>query len=75
MPCLYLKGVSTGDSPHRVLNRIRLTQAERMLKETASKLEVVASSCGFGDRVNMHRSFKKVFWVSPAAYRQQIHKQ
>lgn len=64
-----------GHPPNRVLNRIRLTHAKAMLAETRFKLEMVAESCGFVDRVNLHRNFKRHVGQSPAAYRKQVQAQ
>jgi LacI family transcriptional regulator len=56
-------------TPGSVLARIRLDRAKRMLRETDDKIHVVAESCGFVNRINLHRQFKRHLSTSPAAYR------
>lgn len=58
-----------GQSPGAVLARIRLDKARRLLRETDEKIHVIAEACGFGDRINLHRNFRKHLGTSPAAYR------
>ena len=58
-----------GKSPAAVLTRIRLEKARRMLRETDRKIHAIARSCGFGDSINLYRSFRLAHGISPKAYR------
>ncbi|MBT3295634.1 MAG: substrate-binding domain-containing protein [Verrucomicrobia bacterium] len=58
-----------GCPPGSVLSRIRLEKAKSMLIESDETVHNVAAACGFGDRINLHRQFKKQLGISPAAYR------
>ncbi len=58
-----------GQSPHAILISIRLHRAKDLLEKSHLKISAVSEACGFGDPVNLHRTFKKHVGVSPAAYR------
>ncbi|MBT3293837.1 MAG: substrate-binding domain-containing protein [Verrucomicrobia bacterium] len=60
-----------GQTPYAVLNRIRVDNAKRLLVDTSKKIETVAEECGFGNRINLHRHFKRSLGTSPAAFRKQ----
>jgi len=59
-------------SPVAILNRIRLDKARQMLRESDRKIKTVATACGFGESVNLYRSFQREFQTSPQAYRRQF---
>ena len=60
-----------GHAPNAVLTDIRLNHAKRLLVETALPLEAIADECGFGDRVNLHRNFRRHLNTTPNVYRKQ----
>ena len=58
-----------GRSPGSVLTHIRLEKAKKMLRETKGQVDAIAAACGFGDRINLHRNFKRHLTTTPATYR------
>ena len=61
-----------GKSPVAVLNRIRLGKATQMLRDTDQPIKEVAIACGFGESINLYRSFQREFQTSPQAYRREF---
>lgn len=62
------------DVGHSILNvimRSRVDEAKRMLLKTDSKLEVVAERCGFGSRLQFHRTFLRLAGRPPACWRRE----
>ena len=57
-----------GLPPIEYLARFRITQAARLLRETAMNVTSVAYSVGFDDRLYFSRVFKKYMGVSPKEY-------
>jgi transcriptional regulator GlxA family with amidase domain len=59
----------TGTTPARFVERIRVEAARERLEATATPIETVASSCGFGSPETMRRAFLRVLGVGPSDYR------
>lgn len=55
--------------PGQVLARIRVERAKRLLTTTRHKVAAIAEACGFGNSVNLHRTFKQHTGQSPSDYR------
>lgn len=62
---------TTGETPARAVERIRVEAAKRMLEERASVAQA-ARACGFGCEETMRRSFVKRLNVGPQAYRERF---
>ena len=62
----------TGESPARVVEKIRIEAAVRILESTDDPIKVVASRTGFGDDERMRRAFVKTYGVSPQDYRSRF---
>lgn len=60
----------TGLSAGTWLRRIKLHQAGEALRTSRRPLKAVAEELGFGSESGLHRSFKLVTGLTPAAYRQ-----
>jgi AraC-like DNA-binding protein len=59
----------TGFAPYQFRLRCRLEWARGLLLKGSDGLEVIARECGFCDHYHFSRQFKKVFGLSPGAYR------
>lgn len=59
----------TGESPAKVLRRIRIERAKAMILRGGMTLETIASETGFGDGCHLSRAFKAHAGVSPRQYR------
>jgi transcriptional regulator GlxA family with amidase domain len=59
----------TGTTPARFVERIRVEAAREQLESTATPVERVASTCGFGSPETMRRAFLRVLGVGPSDYR------
>jgi transcriptional regulator GlxA family with amidase domain len=59
----------TGTTPARFVERIRVEAAREQLERTATPIEMVAASCGFGSPETMRRAFLRVLGVVPSDYR------
>ena len=60
----------TGIPPTRYKNTLRLAAARKMLLETAARIPEIAENCGYADRYQFSKAFKKYFGMTPAAIRQ-----
>ena len=60
---------TTGESPHQFVLRLRSEQAQRLLKETDIPLAQIALECGFANQSHLTLVFKRLFGVTPRAYR------
>jgi AraC family transcriptional regulator len=49
--------------------RLRSEQAQRLLKETDLPLAQIALECGFANQSHLTLVFKRLFGVTPRAYR------
>lgn len=59
----------TGTTPARFTERVRVEAARDQLADTASPIDTIAASCGFGSAETMRRAFQRVLGVGPADYR------
>lgn len=60
-----------GTSPKQYLMDLKLKKACQLLTTTELNISVIASSLGFDDQFSFSKCFKKMFFVSPSAYRKQ----
>ena len=60
---------SLGMGPGHLLRRLRLDRSKQMLIESESPLKVIAERCGFSTPYALSKSFKKVFGITPNAFR------
>ncbi|MCE4574703.1 GlxA family transcriptional regulator [Caballeronia sp. CLC5] len=67
---VYLR--ETGESPARVVERLRIEAARRLLESAHDPIQVIARRTGFGDDERMRRAFTKVHGVSPQDYRRRF---
>ncbi|MDT8391265.1 MAG: AraC family transcriptional regulator [Lentisphaeria bacterium] len=58
-----------GESPHQVLNRLRMEKAEQLLRETDDVLERIAGNLGFSDASALSRAIKAYFGRTPGDLR------
>ncbi len=63
---------ATGITPHQYLLRLRLQEAQRMLREKSVKLVDIALACGFSSHTHMSRMFRQTIGVTPSEYRRDI---
>jgi transcriptional regulator GlxA family with amidase domain len=59
----------TGTTPARFTERVRVEAARDLLADTATPIDTIAASCGFGSAETMRRAFLRVLGVGPADYR------
>ncbi|XME01922.1 response regulator [Lachnospiraceae bacterium C1.1] len=60
-----------GEACSNVINRIRMEEAARLLKETDYKTYVIAKETGYSDVAYFSYAFKRYYGVSPTKYRQK----
>lgn len=58
-----------GETPTDFINRLRLRQAVRLLKDPDAKVAAVAAELGFDSLSHFHRLFKRHYGLTPAACR------
>jgi AraC family transcriptional regulator len=63
---------TVGKAPHQYLVQLRIERAERLLRETDTRLADIAFACGFASQEHMTRLFKRSKGVTPAAYRKTV---
>jgi transcriptional regulator GlxA family with amidase domain len=61
-----------GRSPGQELHRVRIERAKRLLRESAHKVEVLASMCGYRSANSFAVAFKQAEGVSPSQYRETV---
>jgi transcriptional regulator GlxA family with amidase domain len=61
----------TGSSPQAYAKRLRLRTAAWLLTHSDKSVATVASTCGFADASHLGREFRKVYGMSPAAFRER----
>ncbi|WP_433455028.1 helix-turn-helix domain-containing protein [Streptomyces sp. CA-142005] len=61
--------VSTGQSPHQFLLRLRLEAACRLLRSTSVPIAEVAAACGFSHQEHLTRVMRARLGTTPAALR------
>ncbi len=63
---------NTGETPGRTLEKLRLAEAERLLRKSEFSITEICFKSGFSDFGNFHRIFKRHHGVSPGAWRNSI---
>ena len=58
-------------TPARYFQRLRMSEAQRLLRETDLPIKHIAMKLGFNDLPNFYRTFKSAVTASPARYRQK----
>jgi transcriptional regulator GlxA family with amidase domain len=61
-----------GTTPARYVERVRIEAARRMLEETDTGVDAVATACGFGTAETMRRAFLRALRIPPAEYRRRF---
>ncbi len=61
-----------GATPAAFVESVRLEHAKGLLEATATPVEAVAASCGFGTPETLRRAFARRLGVSPAQYRDRF---
>jgi transcriptional regulator GlxA family with amidase domain len=64
---LFLK--ETGDTPARVVERLRAEAALPRIQEGTEPIDIVARKVGFGDKDRMRRAFVRIYGQPPRALR------
>jgi len=64
----------TGTSPARYVEEMRLAEARRQLEQGARSLERIARSTGFGNSLNLRRTFARRLQITPSEYRDRFHR-
>jgi transcriptional regulator GlxA family with amidase domain len=60
---------STGLTPARAIERLRVEGAKRLLTDTRLPVKRISQHCGFGSEETMRRSFLRVLSTTPQDYR------
>ena len=63
---------STGMTPHAYVIGKKLERAKGLLHKEESSLADIASMCGFSDQNHLTSVFRKVFGLTPGAYRRSV---
>ena len=63
---------TTGDSPHRWLQRQRVERAQQLMRDTDLRLADVAAACGFADQSHFTRVFQSFAGQSPGSWRRAV---
>jgi AraC family transcriptional regulator len=63
---------TTGDSPHRWLQRQRVERAKQLMRSTDLRLADVAVTCGFADQSHFTRVFRSFAGQSPGSWRRAV---
>jgi AraC family transcriptional regulator len=58
-----------GLSPQRLVQRLRIEQAVRLITETRASLGAISAECGFYDQSSFTKQFRSVLGLTPGAYR------
>ncbi|MCQ6248021.1 AraC family transcriptional regulator [Streptomyces malaysiensis] len=62
---------ATGQTPHRYLTRLRVEEAQRLLRADGLSVAQIATRCGFGSPGSLSTAFLRHTGVRPSAYRNQ----
>ncbi len=65
---------TTGTTPARLVERLRVEAARRRLEHGRAGLAGVAASCGFQTEETMRRAFLRQVGVAPGEYRDRFHR-
>jgi len=60
-------------SPRQFSKVLRMQQARFLLETSFLSVKEIMAKCGFSDASHFVRDFKRVYGVSPTAYRSQMH--
>lgn len=63
---------STGLSPGRGVQQLRLDAARRLLETSALPLKTIAGQCGYGSQEVMRRAFVRDLQMTPREYRRRL---
>jgi AraC family transcriptional regulator len=63
---------ATGLTPHQYLLRVRVKQAQALLKDRSKRLIDIAIACGFSNDAHFSRVFRKVVGATPSEYRRNF---
>jgi AraC-like DNA-binding protein len=63
--------LATGQTPGRIISRLRLTAAARRLVSAAVSVEAAAAEAGYGSSAAFVRAFQREFGETPARWRRQ----
>ncbi|HEY5205896.1 MAG TPA: GlxA family transcriptional regulator [Roseiarcus sp.] len=63
---------TTGLTPARAIERLRVEAARQLLADTRLPAKRIATRCGFGSEETMRRNFARLQGVSPQDYRQRF---
>ncbi len=61
----------TGETPYRYLMKYRLSRAAELLRSTLSPVKEIALRVGYNDSLYFSGEFRKIYGVSPKAYRKR----
>ncbi|MDQ1914767.1 AraC family transcriptional regulator [Paenibacillus sp. GD4] len=61
-----------GITPSRMLHKLRLLHAKRMLEDPELSIEYIAQKNGYYDAAHFNRTFQKAFKMSPNKFRKSI---
>ena len=61
-----------GITPMKMLKKMRLLNAKRMLENTDHTIEYITQKSGYYDAAHFNRAFRQAFGQSPTAYRKSI---
>jgi AraC family transcriptional regulator len=60
---------TTGETPHRFLTRLRVEEAQRLLRDSDLSIAEIASRCGFASPGAFSTAFLRLTGVRPSTYR------
>jgi transcriptional regulator GlxA family with amidase domain len=63
---------ATGQTPARVIERLRVEAATRLLLESRLPVKRIGLRCGFGSEETLRRSFLRLLAVTPQDYRSRF---
>ena len=64
--------ITTGETPHQYLLRVRLLSAEKALRDHEKSIAQVAVDCGFFDQSHFTRHFKRRYGLTPARFAEAL---
>ena len=62
-----------GVTAHQFLEKVRVTEAGRLLRTTSLPIAAVAAACGFYDHSAFVKRFRRHTGLAPLAYRKSRH--
>ncbi len=60
---------TTGETPRRFVEKLRLEKAEQLLRESDAPISDVALACGFSSQSRLTTAFRRAMGVTPARFR------